>query len=98
MNLICNNLSIESSGGSDIKLQGKATNLTLQSSGGSDISAYALITDYAKIESSGGSDVEVYVNKGLQASASGGSDITFKGNGALRKTSDSKSGSVKHVN
>ncbi|WP_457269643.1 head GIN domain-containing protein [Pedobacter sp. UYEF25] len=98
LNIFCNNLSIESSGGSDITLKGKATNLTLQSSGGSDISAYDLITDYAKIESSGGSDVEVYVNKGLQASASGGSDITFKGNGALRKTSDSKSGSVKHVN
>ncbi|MET4083504.1 hypothetical protein ABIB40_003476 [Pedobacter sp. UYP30] len=98
LNLICNNLSIESSGGSDLNLKGKATNLILRSSGGSDINAYSLITDYAKIESSGGSDVEVFVIKGLQASASGGSDITFKGSGALRKTSNSKSGSVKHVN
>lgn len=98
LDISCKDLSLQSSGGSDLKLKGNATNFILQSSGGSDISAYDLSTDYAKISSSGGSDVKVYVNKGLQASASGGADIFYKGNGALRKTSSSKSGSVKHIN
>lgn len=98
LDINCKNLSVQSSGGSDLKLKGRVVNLTIQSSGGSDIDAYGLIADYAKVASSGGSDVDVYVNKGLEASPSGGSDISYKGTGALRKTSNSRSGSVNHVN
>ena len=98
LNLISNDLSIQSSGGSDLSLKGKATNMSIQSSGGSDIDAYELITDYAKVQASGGSDVSIYVNKGLEAAASGGGDVSFKGTAALNKTSTSKSGDVHHVN
>ena len=39
-----------------------------------------------------------YVNKALEASASGGSDVNYKGNASVRKTSSSKSGDVNRVN
>ncbi|WP_293304224.1 head GIN domain-containing protein [Pedobacter sp. UBA5917] len=98
LTVICNDLSIQSSGGSDLDLKGKAENMTIQSSGGSDIDAYGLITEYAKVQASGGSDVSIYVNKGLEAAASGGGDVNYKGNASLKKTSNSKSGDVHHVN
>lgn len=97
LDIICKDLNIESSGGSDVDLKGKAENMALNSSGGSDVNAFGLITQYAKVNSSGGSDVKIYVAKGLEASASGGSDILFKGDAALKKTSNSKSGDVKRV-
>jgi hypothetical protein len=97
LNLVCTDLSIASSGGSDLSLKGKASNMTIQSSGGSDIDAYELISEYAKVQASGGSDVDIYVTKGLEASASGGGDVNYKGDASLKKTSSSKSGDVRHV-
>jgi hypothetical protein len=97
LNLVCTDLSIASSGGSDLSLKGKAANMTIQSSGGSDIDAYELISEYAKVQASGGSDVDIYVTKGLEASASGGGDVSYKGDASLKKTSSSKSGDVRHV-
>ncbi|WP_443945926.1 head GIN domain-containing protein [Pedobacter sp. AW1-32] len=96
LDLICGDLSISSSGGSDLDLSGRVQNLVIHSSGGSDVDAFNLVAQYAKVESSGGSDVNVNVEKGIEAGASGGSDITYKGSAGLRKTSNSKSGSVRH--
>ena len=98
LNVVCNDITIQSSGGSDIDLKGKAANMSIQSSGGSDIDAFEFLTDYAKVQASGGSDVDINVSKGLEAAASGGGDVSYKGNAALRKTSNSKSGDVHHVN
>jgi hypothetical protein len=92
------NLNVESSGGSDLNLKGYTANLVVNISGGSDLDAFDLKTDYAKVSSSGGSDANIYVTKGLQASASGGSDIHYKGDAALNVTSSSKSGEVTKVN
>lgn len=97
LDIQADDLEVTISGGSDAKLKGTVKNMIIQSSGGSDVHAYQLISDYAKVTSSGGSDANVYVNKGLEASASGGSDIHYKGNAALNKTSNSKSGDVIHV-
>lgn len=98
MSLICKDISIESSGGSDINLNGSAVNMELRTSGGSDIDAHNFPVDYAKVNSSGGSDATIHVNKALEADASGGSDVRFSGNAAYKKTSSSKSGSVKRIN
>lgn len=97
MNLECKDITIESSGGSDLYLSGSAENMDLRSSGGSDVNAEKFSVDYAKVNSSGGSDATIHVNKALEANASGGSDIRFSGNAAYKKTSDSKSGSVKRI-
>lgn len=98
LTLICKDLQLQSSGGSDVKLTGKAENMVLQTSGGSDVDAYEFVVDYAKVTASGGSDANINVTKGLEAGATGGSDVHYKGNASLKKTSSSKSGDVTKVN
>lgn len=98
INLVCKDATIQSSGGSDLNISGTAENMELHSSGGSDVYAGNFSVNYAKVSSSGGSDANVHVNKALEANASGGSDIRFSGNAEYKKTSDSKSGSVRRIN
>lgn len=95
--IACRDFQLNTSGGSDVKLKGRANNMNLQASGGSDVDAYEFAVDYAKVSTSGGSDANIYVNKGLEASANGGSDISYKGNAILKKTSNSKSGDIHHA-
>ena len=97
MNIICKDIEIHSSGGSDVNLRGNAANMALHTSGGSDVNAFDFKTDYAKVNASGGSDANVFVAKALEANASGGSDVHYKGTASYRKTSDSRSGSVTKV-
>ncbi len=68
--------------------------MEISSSGGSDVDAFDFIVENARVHSSGGADVNIHVTRALEASASGGSDIVFKGKAALKNNS-SKSGSVK---
>ncbi len=98
LELTCKDIKIAVSGGADIDLKGSAENMTVSASGGADVNAFNFKVDYAQVNSSGGADVDIYVNKGLTASATGGSDITYKGNAALKKTSNSKSGDITHAN
>jgi hypothetical protein len=95
--LACKDLSLSISGGSDADLSGSAENFKLTASGGSDVNAFGFPVNYAKANVSGGSDANLYVNKILEAAASGGSDVNYKGSASLNKTSSSKSGDVNHV-
>lgn len=97
LNIVCKDISISSSGGSDINLKGSADNMVLNTSGGSDVDAFDFKVNYARANTSGGSDVSIFVNKGLTANATGGSDITYKGSAALKKVSNSKSADITHV-
>lgn len=98
LTLNCKDLTISASGGADVDLKGSGENMQISASGGSDINAFGYMVNYAKASASGGADVSIYVNKGLEAGASGGADINYKGNAALKKTSNSKSGDVRRVN
>lgn len=98
LSIVCKDITISSSGGSDINLKGSAENMILNTSGGSDVDAFEFKVNYAQVNSSGGSDANIYVNKGLTANATGGSDIHYKGNAALKKVSNSKSADITHVN
>jgi hypothetical protein len=68
------------SGGSDLYLKGAAGYLKIKASGGSDCKAYELTAAKADISTSGGSDVYITVEEELKASASGGSNVKYKGN------------------
>lgn len=97
MDIITKDIEIQSSGGSDLDIKGSADNMSLTCSGGSDVNAYNFLVNYAKVTASGGSDANIHVSKGLEANASGGSDIKYKGDAAVRKTSSSKSGDVTKI-
>ncbi|RZK56877.1 MAG: DUF2807 domain-containing protein [Pedobacter sp.] len=98
LDIVCKDATIAISGGADIDLKGSAENMKVSASGGSDVNAFDFKVNYAQINISGGSDANVYVNKGLTANATGGSDIKYKGNAALKKLSNSKSADITHVN
>jgi hypothetical protein len=97
MDIACKDIEIQSSGGSDVDLKGNAGNMALHTSGGSDVNALNFRVDYARVEASGGSDANVFVTKALEANASGGSDVHYKGTADYKKTSSSKSGSVTKI-
>lgn len=72
-------LAAEASGGSDLQLSGTARSARLQASGGSDLDAGRLEVDEADVQSSGGSDLAIEVREKLVANASGGSDVSYRG-------------------
>jgi hypothetical protein len=74
-----NELDVATSGGSDVELTGSARFASVTSSGGSDFDATDFTTSEADLRSSGGSDVRITVSDRLVARASGGSDITYRG-------------------
>jgi hypothetical protein len=89
-----NELEIAQSGGSDVTINGKAEKVLINASGGSDFNGYNLITNYCEAEASGGSDIEITANKEISAKASGASDISYKGNAALKESKASGASSV----
>lgn len=89
-------LKLDASGASNIKVSGTATTTTIDASGACSIKGYDLKTDICKIEASGASNVRITVNKELNAEASGGSTVFYKGTGLIRDISTSAGASVKH--
>jgi len=88
-------LSLNQSGSSDSKISGRAATLKIDVSGASDVSGYDLITDYCNINASGASDIQLTVNKEISATASGSSDIYYKGPGVMKEIRNSGSSTVK---
>lgn len=73
-------LDVDVSGGADIILSGLTDQLQANSSGGSDLRALELIAKRARLEASGGADIKVHVEDEIDARASGGADIAYRGN------------------
>jgi hypothetical protein len=90
-------LSVDASGGSDVDIEGNATTIDVDASGGSDFNGFGLVVETANLEASGGCDIELTVNGSLTASASGGSDIRYKGGAKFNETRSSGASSVKKV-
>lgn len=94
--LAFDSVDIEASGGSDLRLSGKVRELIARTSGGSDMNAYDLEADEVDLHASGGSDGKVKVNQRLVATASGGSDISYRGEPQYRDVDTSGSSDVRH--
>lgn len=73
-------LEISCSGGADVDLEGKAQKMKVSMSGGADLNAQKLIATNCEISTSGGSDADIHVTGELSMSASGASDISYRGN------------------
>ncbi|WP_462255466.1 head GIN domain-containing protein [Ferruginibacter sp.] len=87
-------LKIDLSGASDVTIKGIATSVRIESSGASDVSGYDLVADFCTAKVSGASDVNITVNKELNASASGASDISYKGDAVIKDKHTSGASSV----
>ncbi|PWT97091.1 MAG: DUF2807 domain-containing protein [Bacteroidetes bacterium] len=88
------NLSVDQSGSSDSRITGSAKSASIEVSGASDVKGYDLQVDYLDCHASGSSDVQITVNKEMNATASGASDIYYRGEGLIRSIKSSGSSSI----
>lgn len=66
--------------GSDIKVSGRAVNYTASATSGSSINAYELKSTNATARATSGADINIYAVEKLDAIATSGGDIDYKGN------------------
>ena len=88
------NLSVDINGASDITLSGNVASIKVDASGASDFKGFDLVTNFCEAKASGASSVSITVNKELNATASGASDVRFKGEGLIRNIKTSGASSV----
>ncbi|WP_430928965.1 head GIN domain-containing protein [Polaribacter marinivivus] len=80
--------------GSDIRISGTANNHTSSANSGASIEAYKLISKNATVQVSSGADINIYASESINAKASSGGDIDFKGNPREMNKKSSSGGSV----
>jgi len=88
-------ISAEVSSGASINISGKSDKLKVDVSSGADFKGYDLVTDYCEASASSGAGVHVTINKELNAKASSGGDIKYKGSALIRDIKTSSGGSVR---
>ncbi|MDE3252277.1 MAG: DUF2807 domain-containing protein [Bacteroidota bacterium] len=88
-------LTLSASGASDLKISGSADELLVDANGACNVKGYDLASRMCKINASGASNVRITVNQELNAVASGGSTIFYKGTGLIRDISSSGGASIK---
>lgn len=90
-------LNIKLSGASEAKILGSVKNINIESSGASDVKAFGLSAENCNVKASGASDVKITVTKYIAASASGASNIFYKGSAELTLKQSSGASSVSSV-
>lgn len=91
-------VSIEASSASEIKVSGRTRNVNANSSSASTIRAFELLSENTVAEASSGSSIDVFASVSLEANASSGSDIDYKGAAVTVKKQESSGGSVTKEN
>lgn len=82
------------SGGADFIVNGTADVVRLSASGGSDIKASNLQAQRGVVKVSGGADANVFITDEIDISASGGADVSVKGNPQIRNVKNDVSSDV----
>jgi len=90
-----NKLALDMSGASVAKLTGTVNEGTIDASGACKVNSYDLIFNKCRISSSGASGIRVTINGELNADASGGSTIYYKGAGVGKAINTSGGASIK---
>ncbi len=91
-----NNITLDCSGASNIELAGNAEDLAVECSGASDAKLYNLSVKGATIRSSGASNVTVNASQLLKMTASGASNINYKGTAKVTEVNSSGASNIKH--
>jgi len=95
LDLEVENLDVNVSSAGDVSLKGRARELSIDVSSAGQLDAYDLDVDVVNIQASSGASAKVSVVKELNANASSGADVRFKGNPSKSRTDSSSGGSVK---
>ena len=83
-----------SSSGADLRIKGTANYYTAKATSGSSIRAYSLKSKNATVKVNSGANIDVYVTESLDAKASSGGDIDFRGNPKKVDKRKSSGGSI----
>lgn len=89
-------LNMDISGASVAKLAGTVNEGTIEASGAAKVNSYDLVINKCNASSSGASNIRVTVNGELNADASGGSAIYYKGTGVGKALNTSAGASIKN--
>jgi len=81
--------------GASVKLTGNADKLKVSASSGAMFKGYDFAVNYCDASAGSGGSVHITVNKELNAKASSGGDIKYKGEGLIRDIHTGSGGSVK---
>jgi hypothetical protein len=90
-------LVTEINSGAVMKITGSADKFTIAASSGADFKGYDFAVDFCDANVSSGGAVHITINKELNAKASSGGDIHYKGAGLIRDIKTGSGGSVKKV-
>jgi hypothetical protein len=91
-------LEASASSAGDVELKGKARNVIMDASSAGEVDAYDLEADDAEVDAASGGSVKITVKSGLDAKASSGGSIRYRGNPDKSNTTSSSGGSVKKSN
>ncbi|QMU63924.1 MAG: DUF2807 domain-containing protein [Flavobacteriaceae bacterium] len=87
-------ITTSASSGADLKVSGEAHTHFSSASSGSSINAYALKSKNVTVKVSSGADINIYASETINARASSGGDIDYKGNPEIVNKKTSSGGSV----
>ena len=88
------NVSTSSSSGSDLRVKGRSTNHESKATSGSSINAYGLESKNVTASVSSGADIGVFATESIDARASSGGDIRYKGSPERVNKKSSSGGGV----
>lgn len=91
-------VKMDASSGGEMVLSGRTKELHAESSSGSSIVATELLSENSHVRVSSGGNAEVYASVSLDASASSGGNVRYKGGATNIKKSASSGGEVEKVN
>ena len=94
MSLDANSVTSSATSGSDIEISGTANNHDSSATSGASIDAYDLRSKNVTVRVTSGADINIYASEKLDAKATSGGDIDFKGNPKQVNKKSSSGGDV----
>lgn len=91
-------LSADASSSGDIEVSGKAKYLNIDVSSAGGVDAYDLEAEIVRVDASSGAEAKVHATKELDAEASSGASVRYRGNPTKSRTDTSSGGSVRKTN
>lgn len=93
-----NTVTVHASSAADVVLEGAAKSVSADASSSGDIDAYGLQAETANASSSSAGSIKLSVSSSLEAKASSGGSVRYRGNPMRTNTHSSSGGSVKKAN
>ena len=91
-------LDVSASSAADVGLRGKAKNVELDASSAGEVDSYHLEADEVRSTASSAGTIKLSVRKSINARASTGGSIRWRGNPTQSNTNSSSGGSVRKIN